>query len=186
MRRAVAETTKQLVLLEAGYMCANPRCRHILALDIHHIIWVREGGGNGPNNLLALCSYCHDLHTRGHIPVEAIRAWKGMLLSLNNTNRSNLDVLIHLYRMEQDDHSEYVRYSPDALIHLAGLINAGLVQAGFAGGGSVPYTAGVFAQFAVGLTEEGRMLVEAWMAGDEARVANLLRRDLPAPRDESA
>jgi len=59
------------------------------------MIWVRDGGGNEPTNLIALCPNCHSLHTHGHIPDQAVRVWKGMLLSLNSVNRSNLDTLLH-------------------------------------------------------------------------------------------
>jgi hypothetical protein len=43
------------VLTEAGYRCALPTCRQILAIDLHHILEVREGGGNELHNLIALC-----------------------------------------------------------------------------------------------------------------------------------
>ena len=42
------------VLIEAGYRCAVPTCRTILALDLHHIEEVKDGGPNEPSNLLAL------------------------------------------------------------------------------------------------------------------------------------
>ncbi|MGH8769775.1 MAG: HNH endonuclease [Burkholderiales bacterium] len=109
-RRSVPAHTRQLVLLEAGYMCANPRCRHILTLELHHIIWVRDGGGNDPANLIALCPNCHSLHTLGHIPKEAVRVWKAMLVSLNGVNRASIDVLIHLHRMEQRSYGKNIRY----------------------------------------------------------------------------
>ena len=83
--------TQELVLLEAGYMCGNPRCRHVLTLELHHMLWVRDGGGNEPSNLIALCPNCHALHTQGYIPAGAIRVWKGLLISLNSVNRANLD-----------------------------------------------------------------------------------------------
>ena len=57
-------------------MCANPRCKHILTLELHHIEWIKDDGNNDVSNLIALCSNCHDLHTRGHIPRSAIDTWK--------------------------------------------------------------------------------------------------------------
>ena len=62
-RRHILVTKRQLVLLEAGYKCANPSCRHILTLELHHIVWVKDGGGNDLENLLALCPNCYSLHT---------------------------------------------------------------------------------------------------------------------------
>lgn len=35
-------------------MCGNPRCRHILTLELHHIVWVRDGGGNEASNTTVL------------------------------------------------------------------------------------------------------------------------------------
>lgn len=82
-------------------MCANPRCKHILTLELHHLDWVRDGGGNDVANLIALCSNCHDLHTRGHIPGSAIDAWKQMLLLISGSlDRESLDLLFFMYKFE--------------------------------------------------------------------------------------
>lgn len=166
-RRKVAPQTREIVLLEAGYMCANPRCRHILTLELHHIVWVRDQGGNEPSNLIALCPNCHALHTKGHIPHEAVRVWKAMLISLNSVNRSNLDTLLHLYRMEGDSFGKHVRYSGESLLQLAALLNAGLVQTGSAQGSSGGAGFPPFSSFEVELTPRGAALVEAWFSGSE-------------------
>ena len=71
-RTKVPSSVIREVLIEAGYRCAVPTCRNILALDLHHIIEVQEGGINEQANLLALCPTCHALYTRGNIPKEAI------------------------------------------------------------------------------------------------------------------
>jgi predicted HTH domain antitoxin len=156
-------------------MCANPTCRHILTLELHHIVRVRDHGGNEPSNLIALCANCHALHTRGHIPITAVRVWKEMLISLNSVNRSNVDVLLHLFRMERDSVGKHVRYSGDSLLQLAGLLNAGLVRTGSArtssGCGGFP----PFSSFEVKLTDRGSALVEAWLKGDEQRYISALR-----------
>ena len=77
--RHIPPATRQLVLLEAGYMCANPACRRILVLELHHIEWVKDGGGNEPSNLLPLCPNCHALHTAGHIPHEPTKPANDLL-----------------------------------------------------------------------------------------------------------
>ena len=150
-------------------MCGNPQCRHILTLELHHIVWVRDGGGNEPRNLIALCPNCHSLHTAAHIPSEAVRVWKAMLLFLTAITRSNVDHLIHLHRQAQNSFGKCVRYSGDTLLLLAPLLNAGLIETGSAeassgGAGFPPYSS-----FEVHLTDVGRDVVEAWLAGDEAR-----------------
>src|SRR5262245_29292537 len=95
-RTRIPDTVRNLVLLEAGYKCANRTCRHILTLELHHIIWVKDSGKNDPENLLALCPNCHSLHTQGHIPTYAIRTWKSLLLALNSTNHATADLLLLL------------------------------------------------------------------------------------------
>lgn len=81
---------------------------------VHHIIWVKDGGGNQPDNLLALCPNCHSLHTRGHIPAQAIVAWKSLLTSLGNPNRAAVDLLL-LLADEQErvgKETDYVKVPP--------------------------------------------------------------------------
>lgn len=100
-REAISAETRRAVLTEAGFMCANPRCRHMLTLEIHHIVEVKTGGGNQPHNLLALCPNCHSGFTRGKIPRSAIETWKQMLLVVNNgLDRESLDLLLFLHRQE--------------------------------------------------------------------------------------
>jgi HNH endonuclease len=101
-RTNIPATVKSQVLTEAGYMCANPRCKHILTLELHHLEWVQEGGNNDASNLVALCANCHDLHTRGHIPRSAIDAWKQMLMLVNGSlDRESLDLLLFMYKFEE-------------------------------------------------------------------------------------
>ena len=89
--------TRLRVLTEAGYMCGNPVCRRVLTLELHHIAWVKDGGGNEPSNLLPLCANCHSLHTRRHIPTATIRHWKGMLIALSNAfDREGMDLLLYI------------------------------------------------------------------------------------------
>ena len=83
-RKAIALDIERQVLHESGYKCGNPTCHRILTLDIHHIVEVGVGGPNDLHNLLALCPNCHALHHRQKvIPIESIRAWKMLLLAIN-------------------------------------------------------------------------------------------------------
>src|SRR6478752_867236 len=92
---------RRLVLHEAGYKCANPVCRNIITLDIHHIVYVSKSGSNAPENLLPLCGHCHDMHHAGEIPSEAIRTWKMLLLALNEAfDRRSVDILLSLDAIE--------------------------------------------------------------------------------------
>ncbi|MGH2360600.1 MAG: HNH endonuclease signature motif containing protein, partial [bacterium] len=82
------------VLTEAGYRCGVPNCRGILALDLHHLVPIRDGGPNTAANLIALCPTCHALFERGTIPRESVFAWKAYLRSLSHAyDHSALDLL---------------------------------------------------------------------------------------------
>ena len=171
-RTRISETTRAVVLLEAGYKCANPTCRHILTLELHHIVWVKDGGQNEPENLLALCPNCHSLHTYGHIPAQAIQTWKSLLLALNTANYGTADLLLVLAADEArlndaPDPAKAAlpfRFSGDGLPALAGLLTSGIIEISrrFSGanawGSSMP-------SFEVRLTEKGKNLVAAWQAG---------------------
>lgn len=82
-RKSIPDTDRDAILREAGYRCAVPTCNTTLAIDLHHIIEVCEGGGNNLSNLLALCPTCHALYHRGVITKESIKQWKERLIALN-------------------------------------------------------------------------------------------------------
>ncbi len=169
--------------MEAGYMCANPACRNIIIMEIHHIVWVKEGGGDEPSNLLALCPNCHALHTKGEIPQAAIRHWKGMLVALNEAfDRRGMDLLLFLNKQWKETY-----YSGDGLLQFAGLIAAGLVEQGASiggglWGGGTPATS----VHQLILTERGKLLVEAWLAGDEDKYRALVAGELPQGKEADA
>ena len=180
-RKTIPSATRTLVLLQAGYKCANPVCRHILTLELHHIVWVKDGGDNSPENLVALCPNCHSLHTQKHIPHEAIQVWKQLLISLNDANRITADLLLVLYREEQrvveskDSASADppFRFSGDSLPALSGLINSGLLQIGerFRGGGAFDKSPPTFE---VRLTKKGNRFVKAWLDGSSDGVLKVV------------
>jgi hypothetical protein len=122
-RKAIPPAIRQAVLTEAGYRCAVPTCRNILALDLHHIEPVRDDGGNEAGNLIALCPTCHALHERGIIPREAIESYKGILVALTAAfDRVALDQLMFLAQLRPD---RPLIVSGDGVIRLAPLIGAG-------------------------------------------------------------
>ena len=173
-RRNVPPSVRDEVLREAGYMCAIPSCRHILTLELHHIVWVKAGGGNDATNLLALCANHHALHTQGHIPDSAIRHWKGMLHALNHSfSKESMDLLLFLANPSSKD----IYYSGDGVLRFAGLIAAGLAQLG--SGAIVHMTGGGLggpkSSHHVVLSEKGTALVDAWIRGDEESYSAVLR-----------
>ncbi|RZL99532.1 MAG: HNH endonuclease, partial [Pedobacter sp.] len=103
-RKSLSTSIKMEVLIESGYRCAVPTCRNILALDIHHIVEVAEGGGDVTTNLIALCPTCHALYHRGTISKEAIYSWKSMLVALSQAfDVQSIDDLLFLNKLDQQE-----------------------------------------------------------------------------------
>jgi hypothetical protein len=133
----------------------------ILTLDIHHMEYVSEGGGDTPDNLLPLCPNCHSLHHKGEIPRESIRAWKMFLPALNQAyDRRTVDLLLML-----DSANDEVIVSGDGLLRCAPLIAGELVTQQMMAG---EFPDGVIsASYHVQLTAKGKAFVAAWKAGDQ-------------------
>ena len=161
-RKALPIDVRRHVLHEAGYKCSNPVCRTILTLDIHHLVPVAERGGDVRENLLALCPNCHALHHRGEIPAESVRAWKMLLLAVNEAfDRRSVDLLLML------DVVGMVFVAGEGVLECAGLIASGLVAKGqYSVAGSIP-------AYSVSLTDRGRALVAAWKKGDQGAAVGL-------------
>lgn len=149
-------------------MCGNPVCRRVLTLELHHIAWVKDGGGNEPSNLLPLCANCHSLHTMGHIPIAAIRHWKGMLIALSNAfDREGMDLLLYV---AATDTGGGMWYTADGVARFARLIAAGLLK--FDTMPTSDWPAGT--RHILRLTERGQQLLDAWRSGDEDKYRQLL------------
>ena len=175
-RSTIKPSVREEVLREAGYKCGNPTCRNILTLQLHHIVWVKEGGDNTPINLIALCGHCHDMHTQGHIPSSAIKYWRGLLHALNHAfNKESIDLLLYLNNPSVQD----IWYSGDGILKFSSLISAGLVQtceSTFSvglrhknkGGGRTPPTSPPTTSVKLELSLKGKTLVESWLKGEES------------------
>ena len=160
-RKAIGVDAKQVVLHECGYKCANPVCRNVITLDVHHMEYVSAGGGDTADNLLPLCPYCHAMHHAGHIPATSIRAWKMLLLAINEAfDRRSVDVLLALASL-----TRIKRLSGDGVLELAPLVGSGLVTVAEYRD-TLP--ANNFEQaYSAELTDRGRLFVENWKSGDQ-------------------
>ena len=165
---------RRLVLHEAGYKCSNPACRYPLTLDVHHLYYVSEGGSNLAENLLPLCPNCHTEHHHGNIPTESLRAWKMLLLALNEAfDRRSIDLLLTIAGL-----GRIVGVSADGLPHYAGLLASNLVylvhdfQETTAGGQQLHHSLGI-GNYAAFLTERGKLFVEGWKKGDQRAAIKL-------------
>jgi hypothetical protein len=188
-RRTTNIDTKLQVLHEAGYRCSNPTCRTIITLDIHHLEYVSKGGDNNPSNLLALCPNCHQLHHKGHIPEESIRAWKMLQLTLNEAfDRYSIDILLAL------DNIGGIIITGDGLLQCSALLASNLVSVTddwIATGlqkveDDHSFTSFLFkndwkyvdkpistGQYYMSLTNKGKALVAAWKNGNQNAAINV-------------
>jgi 5-methylcytosine-specific restriction endonuclease McrA len=66
---------KNELLNSVWCLCENPYCKFTKFLDVHHIIDEKDGGDNKLDNLIVLCSFCHDLAHKNEIPEDELRAW---------------------------------------------------------------------------------------------------------------
>jgi len=174
-RQGLPLKTVTIVLTEAGYRCAVPTCRAILALDMHHIWEVAAGGGDDPSNLIALCPTCHALYHRGTITDQSIYAYKAMLVAISRAfDLEAIDRLLFLNMLP----SNYLVLSGDGVLHFARLIAAGLAQFNL-----VANNNWLIVTYAVNISDKGKMLVEAWKGGDRTRLAGALAG--PAPVGDS-
>lgn len=162
-RKQIPIEIRRQVLHEAGFKCANPTCRTILTLDVHHLDYVSEGGSNQPANLLALCPNCHTLHHKGQIPKESLRSWKMLLLSMNEGfDRRSIDLLLALGKVD------YLMVSGEGVLDCAALIAADLVKVDTSSRGGLFSSGGSYDEkYWVELSEKGRLLVAAWKRGDQ-------------------
>jgi hypothetical protein len=157
--------------MEACYKCARPVCHNIITLDIHHLWPVADEGPDELFNLIALCGYCHDMHHRGHFTKAAIRHWKGMLVALNHAfDPAGMDLLLFLHKIEGK-----IVFSSDGVVQFARLIAADLVELK-----EVRMDMGNTVAD-LGLTARGRMLIDAWLAGDEEKYRKALIPEPAAP-----
>lgn len=170
-RQKLPLSTVTLVLTEAGYRCAVPTCRGILALDMHHVWEVSAGGGDDPANLIALCPTCHALYHRGTISSESIYAYKSMLVAIGRAfDVEAVDRLLFLSMYPKD----YLVVSGDGVLHFSRLIAAGLVSVELKAN-----NAWQLVTYAVNISEKGRMLIQAWKAGDHTAIAGVLAPPVP-------
>ena len=162
-RKSIPNDVRQAVLIEAGYRCAVPTCRTILALDLHHVVPVSEDGDNTADNLIALCPNCHALHHRGEISEEAIRVYKGMLVALRNAfDQATIDDLLFL---SLQDRPRF--FTGDATLQFRRLVAAGLVNVGRGHPRDYRNPTCVETVHKIELTERGQLVMEAWRAGDK-------------------
>ena len=130
-----------------------------------------EGGGNDPENLIALCPTCHALYHRGTIPADAIYAYKSMLVALSRAfDLEAVDMLLFLLTFKED----FVVVTGDGLVRFSRLIAAGLATAELKANNNW-----LIVSYAINITEKGRHIIEAWRSGDRLRLKQTLGGPVP-------
>ena len=161
-RTNLSAKTRLLLLTESGYRCAVPSCRGILALDLHHICEVSEGGSDDPSNLIALCPTCHGLYHRGTIKAESIYVYKAMLVAITRAfDVEAIDRLLFLEMCKKD----FLIVSGDGLLDFSRLIAARLADME-----QKANNENQIVTYAVNISDKGRLLIEAWREGDRTRL----------------
>ena len=165
-RKPIPKPIQLDVLTEAGWRCGVPTCRTVLALDLHHLVEVGEGGKNDAANLLALCPTCHALHHRGDLTREALYTYKAILVALSHAfDIATVDQLLFLDVLR--DRS--LQLQGQGVLSVMRLISAQLAD--FKNTGK---DMGV-EFYSVALTQRGKALVDAWKSGNRENVAAALR-----------
>ena len=72
--RTIPPAIRRAVLQRDGHRCQVPGCTNLLWLDLHHLEYRRNGGGNTEENLVTLCSTHHDLTHDGLLGIERFEA----------------------------------------------------------------------------------------------------------------
>ena len=170
-RKNLRLPTKTAVLTESGYRCAVPTCRGILAMDMHHLYQVADGGGDEPSNLIALCPTCHALYHRGNISADAIYAYKAMLVALSRAfDIDAVDRLLFLSPLKKD----FLIVSGDGLLHFGRLIAAGLASVDLKANNNFQIVT-----YSINISPKGKQIIDAWKRGDRVMLKNLLGGPLP-------
>lgn len=165
-RKSLSVKIKTAVLTEAGYRCAVPTCRGILALDLHHIWEVEYGGGDDVANLIALCPTDHALYHRGTISSDSIYAYKSMLVALNGAfDNPTIDLLLFL----SDCPKGKLIISGDGIIKFSRVISAGLAEWEMLANNN-----NMLVTYTVWTSEKGHQLIDAWKQGNRNSLRDAL------------
>lgn len=154
------------VLTESGYRCGVPTCRTILAIDLHHMEEVSEGGSNDASNLLPLCPTCHALFHRGVISRESIYTWKAALVALNGA--FDVEAIDNLLFLKKLPSNTPFAVSGDGVLKFARLIAADLVAF------KLIVRNGPLFAYQVTLSSKGQFLVDAWQSGNRQALHQVL------------
>ncbi len=86
--------TRQFVLARDGYKCQNKCCKaKDKRLEVHHLVYRENDGGDEPENLLTLCKSCHDGVHDGSVVLGKLGKKKGALNHATQMNSIRVQLL---------------------------------------------------------------------------------------------
>lgn len=68
--RVPSKSQRRKILRRDGYCCSVPGCPNTLWLEVHHILFYGEGGSTRPDNLITICSKCHQNVHEGRLVIR--------------------------------------------------------------------------------------------------------------------
>jgi hypothetical protein len=164
VRANLSRVVRQQVLTESGYRCANPTCGVVLAMNLHHLEHVAEGGGDVVENIIALCPNCHTLHHNGHIERAALVVWKSILqLKSSPFDRDTFKLLHMVSKMP----GGIIKLSGDGLLFFGQALISGYIETRERPNSLLqsPTSGSTPLCYEVSLTTKGRGALENWLAG---------------------
>lgn len=170
--RNVKPDVRQAVLHESGYKCGNPNCHTLLTIELHHLTYVSDGGDDLAHNPLPLCPTCHARHhVTKEIPTESLRAWKMLLLALNEAfDRRAIETLLVLAEL---DRIEWI--TGDGIPTYAPLVASGMATVKQETHWTHTMGRQTFQDlYKVRITDKGKAFIEGWKRGDQRAALGLL------------
>lgn len=68
--RVASRAQRRKILRRDGYCCQVPGCPNTIWLEVHHILFYADGGLTRPDNLITICSRCHQNVHDGHLIIQ--------------------------------------------------------------------------------------------------------------------
>ena len=131
-RPTISADLKRRILVEAGYRCAIPTCRHI-DTEIHHIVPWEKCKKHEYDNLIALCPNCHKRADEEEIDRKSLRLYKENLRFIHDKfSQLEVDTLFELYKCNIKNKgtniSSALPFPPYSQIFLKRIVDANYIQ----------------------------------------------------------
>jgi HNH endonuclease len=154
---------KRAVLMEAGYACAIPACRHTTT-ELAHIVPWAQVQEHRFDNLIALCPNHHAQYDdKREIDRKAMLQYKANLALLNGRYSDLERRVLQAMADANATPGHGVRLPGGMDILMMHLVQDGIVEPRATGG---VYISGVPAHVAYVLTDKGRAFIDRWLGAD--------------------